>query len=232
MTYGKGWAEISDRQDIQLHWIRSEDALHIFSVMDELGFTTDMCGQSFSGARYGDARNIVFCPVSGVEKDEVLNGYPLMKKLSDLFIGNPDFLDMPRKFKFSISGCGSDCTRAEINDLALVAVRKQGEVGFTLLAGGSIGVSLPGPRLAKPLGVFVRPEEAFDVAVATIEIHRDYGNRESKAKARFKWLLDDWGFKKFLNVLEGKLGKTLESYDGPVFLKHSGHEGVQPATAE
>jgi len=231
-TYGKGWAEISDRQDIQLHWIRSEDALHIFSVMDELGFTTDMCGQSFSGARYGDARNIVFCPVSGVEKDEVLNGYPLMKKLSDLFIGNPDFLDMPRKFKFSISGCGSDCTRAEINDLALVAVRKQGEVGFTLLAGGSIGVSLPGPRLAKPLGVFVRPEEAFDVAVATIEIHRDYGNRESKAKARFKWLLDDWGFKKFLNVLEGKLGKTLESYDGPVFLKHSGHEGVQPQSQE
>ncbi len=231
-TYGRGYAEISDRQDIQLHWIKSEDALQIFSIMDELGFTTDMCGQSFSGARYGDARNIVLCPVSGVEKDEVLNGYSLMKKLSDLFIGNPDFMDMPRKFKFSISGCGSDCTRAEINDLALVAVRKQGEVGFTLLAGGSIGASLPGPRLAKSLGVFVRPEEAFDVAVATIEIHRDYGNRESKAKARFKWLLENWGFEKFLSLLEEKLGKHLESYDGPVFMKQSGHEGVQPQSQE
>jgi sulfite reductase (ferredoxin) len=231
-TYGREYTEITDRQDIQLHWIRSDDALQIFSVMDKLGFTTDMCGQSFSGARYGDARNIVCCPVSGVEKDELLNGYPLVKKLTDLFIGNPDFMDMPRKFKFSISGCGSDCTRAEINDLAFVAVRKEGEVGFTLLAGGSIGVSLPGPRLAKPLNVFVRPEEAFDVAVATIEIHRDYGNRESKAKARFKWLLDNWGFKKFLNVLEGKLGRTLESYDGSVFLKHSSHEGVQPQSQE
>jgi len=231
-TYGRGYAEITDRQDIQLHWIEAEDALEIFSVMAELGFTTDMCGQSFSGARYGDARNIVLCPVSGVEKDEVLNGYPLMKKLSDFFTGNPDFMDMPRKFKFSISGCGSDCTRAEINDLAFVAVRKEDKIGFTLLAGGSIGASLPGPRLAKPLGVFVKPEDAFDVAVATIEIHRDYGNRESKAKARFKWLLENWGLEKFLNVLEEKLGKTLESYDGPVFLKQTNHEGVQPQSQE
>lgn len=226
--YGRGRAEITDRQDIQLHWIDAEDALEIFSVMDELGFTTDMCGQGFSGARYGDARNIVCCPVSGVEKNELLNGYPLMKELSDFFIGNPDFQDMPRKFKFSISGCGSNCTRAETNDLAFVAVKKGGEVGFTLLAGGSIGASLPGPRLAKPTGVFVRPEDAFDVAVATIEIHRNHGNRESKAKARFKWLLENWGFEKFLRVLEGKLGKTLERYDGPVFLKHGGHYGVQP----
>jgi sulfite reductase beta subunit-like hemoprotein len=227
-TYGRGRAEITDRQDIELHWIEAEDALRIFSVMDKLGFTTDMCGQSFRGARYGDPRNIVCCPVSGVEKDEVLNGYPLMKRLSAFFIGNPDFMDMPRKFKFSISGCGSDCTRAEINDLAFVAVRKEGEAGFTLLAGGSIGASLPGPRLAKPLDVFVKPEDAFDVAVAAIEIHRDYGNRESKAKARFKWLLENWGLKKFLNVLEEKLGKTLESYDGPVFLRRGNHEGVQP----
>lgn len=226
--YGRGRAEITDRQDIQLHWIDAEDALEIFSVMDKLGFTTDMCGQGFSGARYGDVRNIVCCPVSGIEKDELLNVYPIVKELNDFFIGNPDFLDLPRKFKISISGCGTDCTRAEINDLAFVAVKKEGEVVFTLLAGGSVGASLPGPRLAKPTGVFVRPEDAFDVVVATVEIHRDHGNRESKAKARFKWLLESWGFEKFLGVLEGKLGKTFESYDGPVFLKHGDHYGVQP----
>jgi sulfite reductase (ferredoxin) len=225
--YSKGRIEITDRQDIQLHWIEAEDALEIFSVMDKLGFTTDMCGQGFTGARYGDPRNIVCCPVSGVEKNELLNGYLLMKKLSKFFVGNLDFLDMPKKFKFSISGCGCNCTRAEINDLAFVAVEKENEVGFTLLAGGSSGASLPGPRLAKPLDVFVKPEDAFDVAIAAIEIHRDYGNRERKAKARFKWLFASWGLEKFLEVLQGKLGKTLESYDGPTFLRHGDHEGVQ-----
>lgn len=226
--YGKSRAEITNRQDLQLHWIDAEDALEIFSRMDELGFTTDMCGQSFSGARYGDARNIVCCPVSGIEKDELLNGASLMKELSHFFIGNPDFQDMPKKFKFSLSGCGFDCTRAETNDLSFVAVKKKDEIGYTTLVGGSMGASLPGPRLAKPMGIFVKPEDAFKVAVTTIEIHRDYGNRESKAKARFKWLLEEWGLEKFRNVLESKLGRRLESYDGPVFTKHEEHAGVQP----
>jgi len=230
--YGRGRAEITNRQSIQLHWIRAEDALEIFSAMEKLGFTTDMCGQGFTGARYGDARNIVCCPASGIERDEILNGQPLMKELTEFFVGNPDFLDMPRKFKFSISGCGSDCVRAEINDLAFVAVRKGDTVGFTLLVGGSVGASLPGPRLARPTGVFVKPEDAFEVAVATIEIHRDYGNRESKAKARFKWLIESWGVEKFLRMLEDKVGKVLERYDGPIFLRCSDHEGVQPQSQE
>jgi sulfite reductase (ferredoxin) len=225
--YGRSQAEITNRQDIQLHWIDAADALDIFSRMDKLGFTTDMCGQSFSGARYGDARNIVLCPVSGIEKDELLNGYHLMKELSNFLIGNPNFQDMPRKFKFSISGCGSDCTRAETNDLAFVGVKKNGEVGYTTLLGGSMGASLPGPRLAKPLGIFVRPEDAFNVAIATIEIHRDYGNRQTKAKARFKWLLEEWGIEKFRNTLENKLGRPLESYSGSAFTKNEVHDGVQ-----
>ncbi|MEM2111518.1 MAG: nitrite/sulfite reductase [Candidatus Bathyarchaeia archaeon] len=230
--YARSQAEITNRQDIQLHWIEAEDALDIFTVLDELGFTTDMCGQGFAGARYGDVRNIVCCPVSGIEKGEILDVRPSIRKLTNFFVGNTDFLDMPRKFKISISGCGADCTRAETNDLALAAVRKGDESGFTLLVGGSVGSSLPGPRLAQPTGIFVKPEDALDFVVASAEIHRDYGNRESKAKARFKWLIDDWGIEKFLAVLEEKLGKPLERYDGPIFLRDSDHEGVQPQSQE
>ncbi len=230
--YSRDHAEITNRQSIQLHWIDAQDALEIFSIMDKIGFTTDMCGQGFKGARYGDARNILCCPVSGFEKDELLNGAPLLRKLSDFFIGNPDFLDMPKKFKFSISGCGYDCTRAVINDLAFVAVKKNDSIGYTLLAGGGIGATLPGPRLAQPLKVFVETEDAFDVAVAAIEIHRDNSSRESKTKARFKWLLHNWGIEKYLNKLEDKLGKRLEEYDGPIFLKNGGHYGVQPQSQE
>jgi len=231
-AYGRGLAEITDRQDIQLHWVRAEDALGLFAAMDEIGFTTDMCGQGFGGARYGDPRNIVCCPASGIEKGEILNGFPLVKELTDFFVGNADFLDLPRKFKISISGCGSDCTRAETDDLAFVAVKKGEERGFAMLVGGSVGASLPGPRLAKPVGIFVRPQEAFDAAVATVEIHRDFGNRESKAKARFKWLIESWGVEKFAAVLEEKTGKTFERYDGPIFLRHGDHEGIQPQSQE
>ncbi|MHA2006241.1 MAG: nitrite/sulfite reductase [Promethearchaeota archaeon] len=230
--YSRGQAEITDREDIQLHWIKSDDALNIFNVMEELGFTTDMCGQGFGGARYGDARNVILCPVSGIEKKELIDGRPLVKKLTNFLVGNPDFLDMPKKFKFSISACGSDCVRGITNDLAYVGVNKGDKIGYTLFIGGSAGSTQPGPRLAKRLNVFVRPEDAFDVGIAMIEIHRDHSNRESKVKARFKWLVNELGAEKVQNMVEEKLGKEFEFYNGPAFTKNSNHEGIQPQSQE
>lgn len=225
--YSKGQGEITDRQDIQLHWISAEDSLEIFSKMENLGFATDMCGQGFAGPEYGDVRNIVCCPTSGIERGELIDPRPLLRRLSDYFIGNMDFHNMPRKFKISISGCQSDCTRAVINDLALVAVKREEEVGYTILAGGSVGPSLPGPRIAKPLHIFLRPQEAFDTVVAIVEIHRDYGNRESKAKARFKWIFETLGTEKFKSMLEERLGKKLEGYEDPVFKYEDNHTKIQ-----
>ena len=230
--YGRGRAEITDRQSIQLHWIGADDALEVFGELDKIGFTTDMCGQGFRGAGHGDVRNVICCPASGIEKGEVLDGRPLMDELTEFFIGNTDFLDMPKKFKFSISGCRQDCTRAQINDLAFVAVEKEEEAGYTALMGGSTGSTQPGPRLAQPTGIFIRPEEVFDFAVATVELYRDNGNRESKAKARFKWLLHDWGREKFLSVLETKLGVSFEEYEGPIFHGRGEHVGVNPQSQD
>lgn len=233
LKYSRGMVEITDRQDIQLHWIKAEDSLEIFSSMEEMGFTTDMCGQGFIGARYGDVRNIICCPASGIERDELFNCYPIAKDLTKFFTGNAAFMDLPRKFKISMSGCGADCVRSWINDLAFVAVKNSyGEIGFTILVGGSIGASLPGPRLARSTGVFIRPEEAFKVAVAAVEIHRDYGNRESKAKARFKWLIESWGIEKFLSLLESKVGGKLDRYDGKIFSRQTDHEGLNPQNIE
>lgn len=226
--YSEGIAEITDREDVQLHWIRAEDSLEIFSIMDKMGFTTDMCGQGFPGAKHGDVRNIICCPVSGIEKDEIYNCYPIARELTRFFTGNPEYLDLPRKFKIAMTGCGADCVRAEINDLAFIAVKNNGEIGFTVLVGGSVGASLPGPRLAKPTGIFIRPENIFNVAVAVVEIFRDYGNRESKAKARFKWLIEEWGLEKFLSILESKINAKFEKYEGPIFVRETDHEGIQP----
>jgi sulfite reductase beta subunit-like hemoprotein len=231
--YSRGIAEITDRQDIQMHWIRAEDSLEIFSSMERLGFATDMCGQGFASARYGDVRNIICCPASGIERDELFNCYPIANELTKFFTGNSSFMDLPRKFKISMSGCGADCVRSWINDLAFVAVKNSnGDIGFTILVGGSVGASLPGPRLARPAGIFVKPEEAFKVAVASVEIHRDYGNRESKARARFKWLIESLGMEKLLSLLESKIGGKLERYDGRIFSRQTDHEGIQPQNTE
>ena len=230
--YGRERGEITDRQDIQLHWVEAEDAPEIFLSMEKMGFTTDMCGQGFSGARYGDVRNIICCPVSGIEKNELIDVHPFMKHLNEFFIGNREFQDMPKKFKFAMSGCGADCVRSEINDLGFVAVQKDKKVGFTMLVGGSMGASLPGPRLAQPTSLFIEPEDVYDVAIATTEIHRDYGNRESKMKARFKWLINEWGIERFCKILKEKIQKPLERYDGPIFLNDNDHHGICPQSKE
>jgi sulfite reductase beta subunit-like hemoprotein len=225
--YGRGYAEITDRQDIQLHWIQGKDAPEIFTRLEELGFTTDKCGQAFPGARYGDVRNIVVCPVAGVNKNELIDVRPLAKQMNEFFIGNKDFLDLPKKFKISITGCELACTKPEIQDLGLFAVERDGEVGFAALVGGSVGSTQPGPRLAKPLGVFIKPDEVFEVAKSLAEIHRDYSSRESKAKARFKWLVETWGVEKVREKLEEKLGRKLERYEFRPRVSGGEHFAVQ-----
>lgn len=225
--YGRGYAEITDRQDIQLHWIQGKDALEIFAQLGKLGLSTDKCGQAFPGARYGDVRNIVACPISGANKNELIDIRPLVKQMNEFFIGNLDFLDLPRKFKISITGCELCCTKPENQDIGFFAVGHEGEVGFAALIGGAYGPSQPGPTLAKPLGIFIKPGEVFEVAKAMAEIHRDYGNRESKAKARFKWLVETWGVERVREKLEEKLGKKFERYGLGPRVSGEEHLGVQ-----
>jgi len=226
--YGRGYAEITDRQDIQLHWIQGKDAPEIFAKLDELGFTTDKCGQAYPGARYGDTRNVVVCPATGINKHELINVAPLAKKINNFFIGNLDYLDMPRKFKISITGCELGCTRPEMQDLGLFAVKRGVEVGFAAIVGGALGPSLPGPRLGKPLGVFIRPEEVFDVAKAMVDVFKEHGNRESKPKARFKWLVETWGLEKIRDEFERKLGRKLERFEhGCPEVSGEEHAGVR-----
>ncbi len=219
--YGRGYAEITDRQDIQLHWIDSEKALEIFEELYKLGYTTDLCGQGLSGACYGDVRNIVSCPLSGKISDFDVAKHA--KELTEFFSGNPEFIDLPRKFKIAFTGCGGDCVRLGINDLGMYGIELDGRRGFVPFVGGSIGASHPGPSLAKNLGVFVPEERVFEFVKAVVEIHRDHSSRESKAKARFKNLVNSWGIEKLRSVIEEKIGK-LERIEG-IELNYAEHNG-------
>src|SRR5215211_501463 len=96
--YGRGLADITVRQNIQLHWVRVESLPLILDRLRDVGLsTTEACGDC--------VRNIINCPASGVDADELFDTTPLIKQVNDFFIDNKDFSNLPRKFKIAITGC-------------------------------------------------------------------------------------------------------------------------------
>jgi len=203
--YGRGFIDLTTRQTIQLHWLKIEDIPIILDELGKVGLTT-------RGTSGDTVSNIVTCPVSGFEKDEIYDTQYIVKDLSDFLLKSNDFLNLPRKFKISVSGCKSNCTKSEINDLGVVAVKidNSDEIGFDLLVGGGLSSS---PHLGRSLGLLVKEKDLKDVFVAILEIFRDYGDRSNRSRSRFKFMIDDWGIDRFNKVLEDKLGEKPDKLD-------------------
>ncbi len=204
-TYGRDVADVTDRQNVQLHWIRIEDVPAIWERLESVGLSsTEACGDT--------PRVIVGCPLAGVAADEVLDASPQLDAVAKRFIGDPSFANLPRKFKTSISGCATHCTNHEINDVAFVGVRlPDGRVGYDLWVGGGLSTN---PKLGLRLGAFVEPDRVEEVWAGVCSVFRDYGYRRSRMHARLKFLLADWGPEKFRQVLEAEyLSSPLP--DGP-----------------
>ena len=207
--FGRDVADITDRQNIQLHWIRIEDVPTIWDRLEAVGLgTTEACGDS--------PRVILGCPLAGVAADEVVNGAPHISEVAVRYLGDPAFANLPRKFKTSISGCSVFCTNHEINDISLVGVvHPTLGPGYDLWVGGGLSTN---PKLALRLGAFVEPHRTAEVWEGVISVFRDYGYRRSRMHARLKFLMADWGPEKFREVLETE------------YLKAPLPDGPEPAT--
>ncbi|GAA3099898.1 hypothetical protein GCM10020001_015710 [Nonomuraea salmonea] len=182
--YARGTADITDRQNIQLHWVEIESVPDIWERLEAVGLsTTEACGDT--------PRVIMGCPLAGIDTDEVLDASDQIKEIYDRVVGNPAYSNLPRKFKTALSGCPAHCTVHEINDVAFVGVvNERGEAGYDLWVGGGLSTN---PMLGKRLGVFVSPEKAADVHEGVVGIFRDYGYRRLRHRARIKFLVNDWG---------------------------------------
>ncbi|SIO84920.1 nitrite/sulfite reductase [Nocardiopsis sp. JB363] len=203
--HGRDTADITDRQNVQYHWIRVEDVPAIWEKLESVGLsTTEACGDT--------PRVIMGCPVAGVAEDEVLDPSEQIRQIYDEHIGSPEFSNLPRKFKTSLSGCTVHCVNHEINDVAFVGVRNEaGETGYDLFVGGGLATN---PMFAKRLGTFLRPDQVSEVWAGVAGLFRDYGYRRLRTRARIKFLIKDWGAEKFREVLEKEyLGYELP--DGP-----------------
>ena len=203
--FGRDVADVTDRQNIQLHWIRIEDVPEIWRRLDAAGLdTTEACGDC--------PRVIVGCPLAGVDADEILDASGVLQQVRERYIGDPAFSNLPRKFKTSISGCSVHCTNHEINDVAFVGVTlPDGTAGYDLWVGGGLSTN---PKLGLRLGAFVEPARVAEVWAGVCSVFRDYGYRRSRMHARLKFLLADWGPEKFRQVLETEY-LTAPLPDGP-----------------
>ncbi|WP_274667547.1 nitrite/sulfite reductase [Demequina sp. B12] len=207
VDFGRNTADVSDRQNIQLHWIRIEDVPEIFRRVEEVGlFTTEACGDS--------PRVILGSPVAGVAKDELLDPTPAIQAIIERGIGNPEFSNLPRKFKSAISGTRIPDIVHEVQDIAFVAVEHpELGVGYDLWVGGGLSIN---PHLGVRLGAFVEPAKVAEVWAGVIGIFRDHGYRRLRTRARLKFLVKAWGAEKFRKVLEEDyLGWALPDGPGP-----------------
>src|SRR5271169_4245138 len=173
-------ADITVRQNIQLHWVTIEDLPNLLENLWRAGLTTmGSCGD--------DVRNIVGCPLAGVDADEIYDASQLVEEANREFVGNSEFYNLPRKFKICITGCHAWCSYPEINDIGLTAVRRDGyEVGFSLRVAGGLSTD---PHLAKRLDAFVLPGQVLPVLKGIASIFRDSEVlRESRERARLKFL--------------------------------------------
>jgi sulfite reductase (ferredoxin) len=218
--FGRGIADVTDRQNVQLHWVRIEDVPEIWERLEAVGLsTTEACGDT--------PRVILGCPLEGVAADSVLDAGPALRETVEKYIGDPEFSNLPRKFKTSISGCAQHCTNHEINDVSFVGViGPGGEPGFDLWVGGGLSTN---PRFAERLGVFIRPSEVSEVWAGVVSVFRDYGYRRSRNHARLKFLMADWGPDKFRKVLQDEyLNRQLPDGDPPpASPAHRDHTGIR-----
>lgn len=198
-------ADITDRQNVQLHWVRIEDVPEIWRRLEAVGLqTTEACGDT--------PRVVLGSPLAGIAADEIIDPTPVIDEIVRRFIGDPELANLPRKFKSAVSGHPSLDVVHEINDISLVGVvHPDLGPGFDLWVGGGLSTN---PRLAERLGAFVTAEQAADVWHGVVQVFRDYGYRRLRNKARLKFLLADWGPEKFRQVLQDEyLGYALA--DGP-----------------
>ncbi|MET8505800.1 nitrite/sulfite reductase [Streptomyces sp. NPDC004787] len=218
--FARGTADITDRQNVQYHWIRIEDVPEIWNRLEAVGLsTTEACGDT--------PRVILGSPVAGIAADEIIDGTPAIDEIQRRIVGNKDFSNLPRKFKSAISGSPLLDVAHEINDIAFVGVEHpEHGPGFDVWVGGGLSTN---PKLGVRLGTWVSLDEVPDVYEGVISIFRDYGYRRLRNRARLKFLVADWGPEKFRQVLEDEYLKRRLT-DGPAPAEPAGrwrdHVGV------
>jgi ferredoxin-nitrite reductase len=218
-VHGRGEGELTTRQNVQLHFIRLGDLPDVFDRLHAAGLTS-------AGACGDTVRNITGCPVAGLAHDELFDPSPVLAQAAEFFYGHPDYSDLPRKHKISITACADSCAAPEINCIGLVGAILDGKEGFGVLVGGGLSSV---PRIARDLGIWVPKDEAVEVLAAILDEWReDLRYRVSRVKARLKFMIDDIGPEGMRDRIEARLGRRFTDFTLPPAPPPGNHIGVRP----
>ncbi len=225
--HGRGLADITTRQNIQLHWLTIESLPEVVEALTEIGLSP-------KGACGDVVRNVTGCPLAGLDHEELLDASGLAVEIAHTLTANPAFVNLPRKFKITATGCPIWCSYPEINDVALTGLKrvKEGreEVGYSVRVGGGLSTE---PHMAVRLNAFVPENQALAVVTAVFEIFREQQElRENRTRARLKYLFmrHGWTAESMLAAVEQKLGYRFDPCDeGPIADDlYRDHVGVRP----
>jgi NAD(P)H-nitrite reductase large subunit len=222
--YGKGFCDLTTRQQIQLRWFTLADVPDIWSRLAEVGLHSKQTGMD-------NVRGVCGCPVSGLTPHELLDASGVIREFNEMLVGNKEFTNLPRKFNVTITGCLENCCHPETQDIGLVPAYRELEGqqvnGFNVLVGGKQGSG--GYRPATPIDVFVRPEEAARLCSHITLIFRDCGSRATRTRARLAFLIEDKGVSWFRKELSKRIGQPLLKAGTDMRKKHhTDHLGLNP----
>lgn len=201
--YAGGYSDCTTRANLQLREIGAEDPLHVLTGLRDLGIIN-------YGAGADNVRNITASPLSGIDPTELTETLPLARDMHYHIIHHRELYGLPRKFNIAFDGGGAISALEDTNDIGFTAVRAAGEglpdgVYYQLTLGGITGHK----DFARPTGVLLEPRECVEVADAVLRVFLKNGCRTDRNKARLKYVLDDWGFDKYLEEVEKELGRNL-----------------------
>jgi ferredoxin-nitrite reductase len=208
-----GYCHVTTRANLQLREIKAENAPRLIEGLARLGLVA-------KGSGADNIRNVTGHATAGVDPQELIDTRPLANALHHHILNDRSLYGLPRKFNIAFDGGGRIATLEETNDIAFQAIVARAGAIFDdkavdpgvwlrLALGGITGHK----DLAQDTGIVLRPEEATKVADAILRVFIEHGDRTNRAKARLKYVLDAWGFPKFVAAVEEKLGRKLVTID-------------------
>jgi nitrite reductase (NADH) large subunit len=222
--YGKGFCDLTTRQQIQMRWFTLGEVPDLWRRLEELGLNSKQTGMD-------NVRGVCGCPVAGLTPHELFDATPAVQEFTHIILDNREFTNLPRKFNVTITGCLENCCHTETQDIALVPAYRELDGrqvnGFNVHVGGKQGSG--GYRPASPLDVFVPPDEAAALCAEITRVFRDHGSRGQRNRARLAFLIEDRGLVWFRAELERRWGRPLRKAGADLRKKHHvDHVGIHP----
>lgn len=222
--YGKGFADLTTRQQIQLREFSIEQVPDIWQRLDAVGLISLQTGMD-------NIRTVVGCPAAGLTPQELLDASPIARQFTDMFVGNREYTNLPRKFNVTMTGCLENCTHVSTQDIAMTpavkTVNGREVAGFNVAVGGKMGSG--GYTANTPLDLFVAPDEAAEICNHIVLIFRDHGSREARNKVRLAFLIAEWGAERFRAEIEARAGRPLlRAGEDAATGSHTSHIGTFP----